>query len=285
MPQPLASQLVLYAGCLPATPFRDLVAAAAGAGFDAITLWPLMYRRAQSREGLTPPEMRRILDDHGIVVSDVDPCGDWLPAGPDAPTSGVMKAEWTRHQFFEAAAVLGATTMAAVHLTGGTVSHQQAVDGFGALCDDAAEHDMRVGLEFLPFSGIPGLADGWAVVRDADRANGGLVFDVWHYVRSGRDDALLRTVPADRFFSIQLSDGPAVAPGDDLLEEAMWSRLPPGDGEMDVAGILDVLRELGVSTRVGPELYRRDFAERPAADVARELIAVTRRVVEIGARG
>jgi hypothetical protein len=90
----VARELVLYAECLPATPFRELVGAAAAAGFDAITTWPLIYRRAQSREGLDPSTMRRIAEDAGIRITDIDPCGDWLPASAgddddDGPTQFV----------------------------------------------------------------------------------------------------------------------------------------------------------------------------------------------------
>jgi sugar phosphate isomerase/epimerase len=273
-----ASDLVLYAGSMPATPYRDLVAAAAGAGFDALSIWPLMYRRAQSREGLDPATMRAIADDAGVRITDLDPCGDWLPAGPDAPTEPIFRADWGRRQFFEAAAVLGADTLVAVHLTGGSVDRAFATDAFGTLCDDAAAHGLRVALEFMPFSGLPDLAAGWAVVEGAGRSNGGLVFDVCHFVRSGGGADLLRSIPADRIFSIQLADGPAVAPAD-LVDEAMFHRAPPGEGEMGVAAILAGLAEHGVRARVGPELYQRRWAEMPAAEVASLLMAATRSVL------
>src|SRR5215207_2948403 len=146
---------------MPATPYRELVAAAAVAGFDALSLWPLMYRRAQSREGLDPRRMRAIADDVGIRITDLDPCGDWLPAGADAPSEGIFRVDWVREDFFAAAAVLGADTLVAVHLTGGSVEHGRAVEGFASLCDDADAHGLRVALEFMPFSGIRDLAEGW----------------------------------------------------------------------------------------------------------------------------
>jgi len=61
----VASELVLYAGCLAGTPFPKYVACAAESGFDAVTVWPLMYRRAISREGLDPATMRRIFINEG----------------------------------------------------------------------------------------------------------------------------------------------------------------------------------------------------------------------------
>jgi sugar phosphate isomerase/epimerase len=275
-----ASELVLYAGCLPATPFAELVAAAASAGFDAISVWPLVYRRAISREGLDPPTMGAMVRDAGLRVTDVDACGDWLPApevADDLPP--MFRSIWTRHQFFDAATALGADTVVAAHLTGGAVTVAQAIDGFAALCDDAAERGLRVALEFMPFSAIGDLATGWSIVRQADRPNGGLVLDVCHLARGGWDADGLRAVPPDRVFSVQLGDGPQAAPVD-LRDEAMFHRALPGHGELGVAGFLAVLDEMGVRTRIGPELYQRGWSERPAAVVAADLAAATRAALD-----
>jgi len=64
-------------------PFRDHVAAARAAGFDAISLLGRAHRRATQRDGLTDRDMRMILDDNGIVLTDVDAAGDWVGPPPD----------------------------------------------------------------------------------------------------------------------------------------------------------------------------------------------------------
>jgi sugar phosphate isomerase/epimerase len=272
-------ELVLYVGCLPATPFREYIAAAAAAGFDAVTVWPLTYRRAISREGLDPATMRTIAEDAGLRITDVDSCGDWVPApevAMDVPT--IFRSLWKRPDFFDAAENLGADTIVAVHITGGDLAHDVAVEGFGRLCDEAAEHGLRVALEFLPFSGIPDLPTAWSVVRDVARPNGGLVLDVCHLRRSRWDGGTLSSIPPDRIFGIQLGDGPTEAPAD-LREEAMFHRMLPGEGAFSVADVLGRLTELGVRAPIGPELYQRIWSERPAQEVASDLMAATRAVL------
>jgi sugar phosphate isomerase/epimerase len=274
-----ASEIVLYAGCLPATPFEELVRSASSAGFEAITVWPLTYRRAISREGLDPSTMRRIVADAGLHVADVDACGDWLPAADDSTEVPPMfRSIWSRHDFFDAASALGAETVVAAALTGKPVAHPVAVEGFAQLCDDAGEKGLRVALEFMPFSGVADLEAGWSIVRDADRPNGGLVVDVCHLARSGSDPALLRAVPPERVYSVQLGDGPAHAP-DDLRDEAMYQRRLPGKGEFGVATILGLLADIGVRTQVGPELWQRTWSERPPEIVAADLMQATRAVL------
>jgi sugar phosphate isomerase/epimerase len=267
----VASRRVLCNGSLPRTPFRELVAAAAGAGFDAITVWPHAWYRAQRREGLAPGEMREILDAYGVAVTDVETAADWLPyaRGADAPATPV-KANHTRESLFEIGEALGAGTLIAAHLTGGAVDRGRAIEGFGALCDDAARHGLRVALEAVPFTGIATVADAWAVVDGAGRSTGGIVFDVVHHARGGMEDQALLTVPAERYFAIQLGDAERAAPPD-LLEEAMYHRLPPGDGELPITALLRLLERHGVHAPAGPEVYRREWDERQPLEVARVL--------------
>jgi len=275
----IASELVLYAGCLPGTPFREYVDAAASAGWDAISIWPHMYRRALSREGLDAATMRKIVSDAGIKLTDLDSCGSWVPAPvtkpgePEPPKT--MRSLWEQQEFIDVALALGADTLVAVHLSGGSLEHQVAVDGLGALCDAAANAGLRVALEFMPFSGIFGLGDAITIVNDVGRHNLGYVVDVCHVRRSHSDLALLAKIPASKVFSVQLGDGARDMPTD-LIDEAMYHRGDPGTGEFDVPGFVAELAARGVSTRVGPEIYRRGFSERPAHHVAADLIASTR---------
>ena len=71
---------------------------------------------------------------------------------------------------------------------------------FAGICDRAAEHGVRIGIEFLPFSEIPDAATAWQIVRDADRPNGGLDVDSWHHFRGAADLGQLLAIPpgADR---------------------------------------------------------------------------------------
>jgi 4-hydroxyphenylpyruvate dioxygenase len=269
--------LVLYAGCLPAVPFRQFVGAAASAGFAGVTMWPLMYRRALSREDLTPLEMRAVADDAGIAVTCVEGCGDWLPLNEAGPKANIFRVEWTRHDFFRTALELGADTVVASDMTGGQFSHQQAVDGFGQLCTDAASHGLKVALEFIGFSEIKDLGSAWAILRDSNAANASLVFDVCHFRRGGSTLQQLTEVPALLITDVQLGDGTAEAP-EDLLNEAMYGRTLPGTGDFAVADLLAALAARGVSANSGPEVYLPEGTDAPFATAA-TLMEATRRVL------
>ena len=186
-PELTVTELTLYAGCMPGRPFRDYVHAAAGAGFTAITMWPNIWFRAQRREGLTPREMKLLADDHGVRITDLDPLGDWLPTPSAGTAPGPMRNEMTRHDYFEFAAALGASTIIAVDLVGAPVDVDAAAAGFASLCQDAGQHGLRVALEPVVFTEIRDLGTGWEegfdrILRELDR----LDLDPTHAARSAR---------------------------------------------------------------------------------------------------
>ena len=55
---------------------REIVAAAVAGQYDAISIWPQDVERART-EGLELADIRSLLADNGLVVSDVDPLLGW----------------------------------------------------------------------------------------------------------------------------------------------------------------------------------------------------------------
>lgn len=263
--------LTFMAGCLAGRPYRELVEAAGEAGFRAITLWPNVLRHARTREGLSLRDMRALLDDNGLVLADLEGCAQWRP-GAGAPVGKGL----ARDKFLEACAVLGARCLGAIHPPGEPLDETRAAEDFAALCDDAAKLGVRVALEFIAMSAVSDAATAARIVEAAGRDNGGLVIDSWHHVRGAArgDAAAFDKVRGARVFTIQLSDGPsrcALA----LEEETMFHRLLPGQGEMNVAGLLEMLIGKGVRAHWGPEVYQPAFEGQATLDIMRSLITAT----------
>ncbi len=277
--QTIVSRSTFMAGSLPRTPFTRVVKAAAEAGYDSITIWPNVWRHAQRHEGLTLPAMRRVLEDHGLVLTDVDAYRGWVPA-PAGATShiGPMKKEVSRSEFFDVCAALGGNTMIAVHMAGVPVDLDRDIPAFAQLCDDAAKYGIRVAFEFVGFSSVRDVATVMRIVEGANRPNGGYTADIGHVIRGGGSIDDIRALPAERIYTVQILDGAREAPAD-LAEEAMYGRRLPGDGDLDVPRFLRVLGEMGVRASVGAELYRRSFEMREPVEVMREMLLATRNVL------
>ena len=267
---PVAAPVTFMAGSLARTPFREQVAAAATAGFGGITCWPNIWRHAQRRDQLTVADMRRMLDDAGLVPTDVDACSDWAaPAAVDVPLPSAPRAE-----FFDVGARLGATTVVATHTIGAESVTEREVAGFAELCDAAAEHGLRIALEYVPFTGVRDLASALRILDQVNRPNAGLVVDLAHHARSGGEPDDLRSLRPELVFTVQLADGPAAPPAD-LLVDAMSHRQLPGQGDFSLVECLRVLSDIGVRAPLGPEVYRPECADRPASEVAAELYRTT----------
>jgi sugar phosphate isomerase/epimerase len=268
-----SDDLVLCAGTLLRVPLVERIAAAAAAGFTALSLWPEDYQRARAT-GLTDADLRAMLADHGLAIAELDCLGRWLPAGPSDPPLFGHDAE----VLLPIADAVGARSLNALELYGRRVPVEVAAEAFAGLCDRAAEHGLLVHLEFLPWSGIPDITAAWEIVRLAGRANGGLMLDAWHHIRSRQGLDAVAAVPADRILGLQLADAPA-APDGHILDETMRRRRLPGEGDGDLAALVQLLDRGGCTAPVGVEVFSDALAALPAAEAARRAHDTARAVV------
>jgi sugar phosphate isomerase/epimerase len=223
--------------------------------------------------------MRARLDDHGLAIAEIDAAWWWLPGAPETVPDEMAGAfAFGEADVFTIADAFGARSLNAVDVFGGAWAIDEAAERFAGLCDRAAEHGLLVHIEFLPWSRIPDLATAWEIARLADRPNGGVLIDSWHWSRSNPDLDLLRTLPAGKVLGIQLDDGPAAAEAD-LVDATMHARLLPGEGEFDLAALVDALRATGMQSPWGVEVFSDDLHALPPSEIAARAAAALRKVV------
>jgi sugar phosphate isomerase/epimerase len=259
--------LVLCNVSMLTAPLVEVVPAAAGAGFDGITVSARSHARAV-RDGVASADLRTLAADHGVRITDVEAAGDWLGAEPDDVPERLRTTVYTTDQLLTVAAELGATTLTAVH-AGERRPLDQSAAAFARLCDRAAEVGLQVALEFVAWMGIASLADGWDVVRTADRPNGGLLVDVWHHRRTSASDALLEEIPPERILSVQLCDAEAEPRGP--LPEDVTRRTLPGRGALDVVGFVRTLLACGVAAPIGVEAFDAQLVAQGVPEAAHVL--------------
>ena len=212
----------------------ELVMAAADAGYRFVGLrmvavtpngaaWPLW------RDKATMASTKSRMRDSGVGVLDVE----LLKLLPDTDVTSFVPC-------MEASAELGARHL----LTqADDPEPDRVIDNYGKLCDLAADFSLTCDVEFIPWIQTATLADAGAIVRAAGRPNGGLVIDTLHFARAGCALEELSEYPPEWFHYIQLCDAPAAAPKskDALIYAAREERLFPGEGELDLLGILNRL--------------------------------------------
>lgn len=266
--------LILAAGTVQAVPFLDRLAPARAAGFIGVSMFAADLE-ALAAQGVSPADVRARVADAGLVIQEVEIVGNWLPGVPTKDNPGWLTAlldRSTGERLTDLAEAVGARGITVAELQGIVCEPAVAAEAFARLCDMAGEADLHVALEFVPTGSIPSLAAGWDIVRDAGRANGGLLVDSWHFFRSGSDLALLAALPSGAVKSVQISDAPATAEAD-LDREMVRSRLLPGEGELDLPAFIAALRQAGVTAPTAVEVFSDALALEPVDIIARRCAA------------
>lgn len=210
--------------CLELAP-QDLVSAAAAAGYDSVGL-RLIPVAGQVLPPFDERETARRLADTGVSVLDVE----------------VFRlARETRVADFEpvmaAAARLGASELL-VH--GADPEESRLIESFGALCDLAARYGLGANLEPMPWVEISTVAKAKRIIAAAGKNNAALLVDPIHFFRADNRLEELKGAPL-RY--LQFCDAHPGRPADmqEIIRQARGDRLFPGEGALDLRGLLRAL--------------------------------------------
>lgn len=271
-----AIEPTLWAGSVLGLDFEQRLEAAAAGGFTATSLFPFEVARAAAA-GTPPAALRERFEAAGVRIAVLDPLARWLPSwrSPgELPADDPAHGDYTAAELFPMAVELGAEMLSVLALYDPPVDAAAGAPAFAALCDEAAAHGLRLQLEFIPGTGIPDLAAAWAIVAAADRPNGGVLLDTWHFFRSGSSFELLEELPAEKIFGLQIEDAPA-RPAADGARESLHERLLPGEGELDLDRFMAALAGK-VPPLSGPEVFSDELQRLPAARLGARLGACSR---------
>lgn len=209
----------------------DMVRCAADTGFGWVGLRLLAATPGEPTwdvVGDTPMvrEVLAALADTGVQVLDVE----ILRLKPETDVNAYLAV-------LETGARLGAGH---VLVAGNDPDESRLTERFARLCELAAPLGMRPCLEPMPWTDARDLAQAARIVEQAGHANGGVLIDPIHFDRAGDRPEHIRKVAPGRLPYLQFCDAPAERPRDlaTLLHQARAERLLPGEGGLDLAGIL-----------------------------------------------
>jgi 4-hydroxyphenylpyruvate dioxygenase len=231
--QPAHEYSVAHLSALSLSP-PELVDAAASAGYDYVGIrltrvtpdephYPVATDPALLRE------TKARLADTGIRVLDIE----LARIGPDDDPRAFQR-------YLEVGAELGARHVIA-QLPDSNMDRK--TEHFVQLCDLAAPLGLTIDLEFPSWTETPDLTEATQVLRAAGRPNAGMLIDLLHFARSRSSVEELRTLPREWFHYAHVCDAPARIPTtvEGLIHTARYERLFPGEGGIDVRGILAAL--------------------------------------------
>lgn len=271
--------LVFCSPPLAHIPLLDRLGPVAAAGFSALSLQPTDVWALEA-QGMAASEIRSRIADAGLTVAEVDCTACWMErqrTGGDDDLSRLLRT-LAADKVVATAARMGARSVAAIDMSPTPPTLDEAAEGFVALCDMAAEHGLLAHIEFLPSSAIRTLADTWAIVEAAGRPNGGITIDSLHFFRSGSTLDQLAAIPGSHIHTVQLSDAPRELHGE-LWPELMTARLLPGEGGLDLIGLIRTLDSIGSTAPIGIEVFNTRQERQPLGEVARDWAGAGRAVL------
>jgi 4-hydroxyphenylpyruvate dioxygenase len=138
----------------------------------------------------------------------------------------------------------------------GRYSIDELADHLTAYAEKMGRHGITCVVEAMPMWGLRTLAEVEELRRQTRATNVRILFDTWHYMRGGRNDAIIAQIPTGIIDHVQIADGTlCTPPGRSLFDDCLNHRVPPGEGEMPLTEILRALDAAGHLRSVGPEVF------------------------------
>jgi len=243
----------------------DKLEAAAAAGFDGIEV----FDNDLVASPLSPLEVAGRCADLSLRIELFQPVRDVEGVAPSAFPAVVRRVA----RKLDVAAALGAP---AVLLCSNV--QPDAIDDpdlsaaqLATLGDLAHERGLVLAFEALAWGHhVHRVAQAWDVVQRAGHPAVTLAVDTFHMLSRGDGAEALDGIPGDRIGVLQVADAPLLDM--DVLEWSRHHRCFPGQGTMDVAGVVDATLRAGYAGPLSLEVFSDVVREAPAAATARDAL-------------
>lgn len=268
--------LALHTWTVDTTPFEAALIAAKAAGFEAVELRRVDFKRCHER-GLSNDAVLALVRDSGLKASAVGTEYGWTFAARDDRERLFASLE---EACANAVALDCGTVMSGIGP--GAASFDDAVANVRRAGEIVARHGLRLALEYQFQHPVVRSLD---ILRDLiDRAGQptvGLLLDAYHLQRGGRPGRGFDDVPGSEIFYVQYSDVPDAPP----VSVPPTDRLPPGKGVVRWSDLLQSLADKGYRGYLSYEAPNPAHWARDAAGVARDGVQATRGVLDRAFKG
>ncbi len=232
--------------------FEERVIAAKKAGFEGIGLRAETYVDALN-EGIFDVDILNILEKYDMKVTEVEYIVQW------ADEVRSYEQKYKEQLCFHMCELFGVN-----HINCGLMENfsvEYTAQKLKELCHRAGKY--TIGVEPMPYSGLPDVKKAWAVVKESGCDNAKLILDSWHWLRANQpiDLAILDDIPAEKIVSVQINDVHERAYAKSILrDESMHDRLAPGTGFGNTEEFCRMLKQKGIEPKaMGVEVISDDI--------------------------
>jgi sugar phosphate isomerase/epimerase len=228
-------------------------------------LVPLDFPPFSLKDAALRKELLAAMNDRGVTIS----LGDGFLVLPDADM----------HNFCSDLDVLAELGVPRINVVSLDPDLSHTFDQFAALTELGAQRNIETDVEPVPGLTVGDLPTAVAALEYVGQPDFRLLIDTMHLVRSGSSAAELSALDPQYIGYAQLNDTTLEPRIDNYMEEAMFERMVPGEGELP---LLDILSALPPDIVIELEVPRRSLALagvsptdrlRPCVEAAHRLLA------------
>lgn len=252
----------------------EKLTAASRAGFDGVE----MFENDLLASPLTPEDVRARCADLGLSIDLYQPMRDIEAVPPEEFARNLRRA---RHKF-ELMGRLGADTVLVCSSVSPLAQDHDALAAaqLSQLAALAQDFGIRVAYEALAWGRHVNTYDhAWRIIEAADHPALGTCLDSFHILARGsepKDLEGIADIPGEKIFFLQLADAPLMAM--DVLQWSRHYRCFPGQGGLDVTGLLRRVIAAGyqgpLSLEIFNDVFRQAEAGPTAVDAHRSLLVL-----------
>jgi len=244
-------QFCLNTSTIKPQPLLRKIELAGAAGYDGIELWLNDVYDFIGRGGEVG-EVERALADAGLMVPSVIAIRLW--GEQEGWEYELVKDEARRR--FALGARLGAPFIVATPPL--ELARQDHLpERYRDLLQIGREEGIRPTFEYISFfKSVYNLADAWRIVQETDDEDSSIILDAFHNWNSISSLDDLRAVPLEKISHYHIDDAhPDIA----ATEQKDPDRVMIGEGQIDLAGEIAVLKEKGYDKTMSLELFNAEL--------------------------
>jgi len=262
----------LNASTIMTTSIMQQIDVAAAAGYVAIELWH-DHIDTHVSEGGSIADIRKAVDDHGLVVPTTIYLAGWFDSQGD---EYVANLDECKRRMTDSAAI-GAPHIIAGP-PGGTADYELGAARYRELLELGTGIGVKPAMEFLGFvDQLNTIEDALALMTGSGHTDATTVLDPFHIFRGGGSVESISLLTETQIAVSHFNDVPAEPPREIQHDK---DRVMPGDGEYDLGRYLELLMATGYDRYLSLELFREDLWQQDPLDVARRGMDKMRQVVE-----
>jgi len=244
-------------------------------GYDGIDLMDDAIRR-YLKEGYAIDDLANLPKKYNLPVFHLGYLAEWQTHGgiplvcrferikEDTDEKLIREME----EYFEHCSTLGCKYALAPASIGDEGDLEEGARSFQKICSVAERYGLKCAYEFIGWAKKwNNIKFAWELVKRADRPNGGILVDLFHFYSGNSTIEDLRKVPAEKIFVVHINDC-VDKPKSELRDS---DRVFPGKGIIPLKELLGVIiNEKGYDGPLSLELFNEDYWEQNPVEVAEE---------------